>query len=84
MSKDCTHCGRPLNESQYRNNKQYKSCPNCSKKNGQEHVYYEYPSNFGTTLRRASANSPEGAQSYCVPCRSESGIASGGILCSEL
>lgn len=84
MSKECTHCRKPLNESQYRKNKQYKSCPKCSTKNGKEHVYYEYPSSFGTTLNRASQNNPEGPQSYCIPCRSEKGIVCGGILCSEL
>lgn len=84
MSGNCQHCGKPLNESQYRNNKQYKSCPKCSRDNGKEHVYYEYPSSFGTTPLRASSSSPEGAQSYCVPCRGQNGIVSNGILCSKL
>lgn len=65
----CKHCGRPLNESQYRDNKHYKSCPKCSINNGKEHTYYSYSSAFGITPLRASSTHEEGPQSYCQNCR---------------
>lgn len=41
--KERKHCGKPLNKSQYRQNKSYKSCPRCSIEDGKEHIYYIYP-----------------------------------------
>ena len=38
---NCTHCSRPLNEGQFHGN--LKSCPRCSTRNGQEHVFYPFP-----------------------------------------
>ncbi|MEG1725723.1 MAG: hypothetical protein RR313_10055 [Anaerovoracaceae bacterium] len=82
---NCKHCGRPLKESQYRNGKQYKSCPRCSQTDGEEHIYYSYPSEFGTTPLRASSNSPEGAQSQCQECRGKNASPHSGYKkCSEL
>lgn len=62
----CKKCGRPLNESQYSKDRKYKSCPRCSAMNGEEHVYFPYPREFGTTVKRISANHPDGPQSYCI------------------
>lgn len=81
----CKHCRKPLNQSQYSADKKYKSCPKCSVEGGEEHIYYPYPSSFGTTLLRATHNTPDGAQSYCIPCRgSETGPYSGCLRCSIL
>lgn len=82
--KKCKVCGLPLNESQWSKDKEYKSCPKCSTKNGEEHIYYKYPENFGITPKRASTNYPEGPQSYCVPCRGNSIPEAKKVLCSEL
>lgn len=79
----CKICGRPLNETQWRNNKNFKSCPKCSEENGQEHVYYEYPRCFGTSNARITPNNPDGAQSYCVPCRGNGESYPNARLCSE-
>lgn len=82
----CKKCKRPLNESQWKvkDNITYKSCPKCSTDNGKEHVYYEFPENFGTTEKRITLNNPEGAQSYCYSCRSNSNNTGNKKLCSEL
>lgn len=48
----CRNCGKPLNESQYSRDGRYKSCPRCSVLNGEEHVYFPYPSEFGTTDKK--------------------------------
>lgn len=81
---DCINCGKPLNESQYRDNRQYKSCPACSVKDEQEHVFYPYPSEFGTTELRVTATTPDGAQSYCAPCRGgQQGPYAGARKCSN-
>ena len=83
--KNCKHCGKPLNQSQYRHNKQYKSCPACSVADGEEHIFYSYPDAFGTTLLRSTQGSPEGAQSYCRICRGNNEpIHHGNKKCSEL
>ena len=79
---NCSHCAEPLTESQYRD--KYKSCPACSKADGQEHVYYSYPLGFGTTELRATSATPDGTQSYCVPCRGgQQGPHTGARKCSS-
>jgi hypothetical protein len=79
---NCTHCDRPLNEGQFHGN--LKSCPRCSTRNGQEHVFYPFPDAFGITEKRASGKRPDGPQSYCVPCRGGSDIPNfTPILCSQ-
>lgn len=67
----CKHCDKLLKLSQYKQNDTWKSCPNCSRANGQMHVFYRYPDKFGTTAQRSSPSHPEGAQSYCTCCRSD-------------
>jgi len=84
MGELCKVCGKILNSSQYSNDGKFKSCPSCSKANGEEHVYYLYPDNFGTTLRRASSNRPEGPQSHCESCRFNKYIYPSAVLCSEI
>lgn len=84
MSELCKVCGKPLNRSQYSKDSSYKSCPSCSERNGEQHVYYPYPKYFGTTLKRSSSNRPEGPQSYCESCRFDKNIYSNAKLCSEI
>ena len=67
----CAHCGRRLRSSQWTADRNLKSCPNCSGNHGREHVFLPYPGEFGTTEQRATDRNPEGAQSYCQPCRSD-------------
>lgn len=84
MSK-CKHCGRPLKDSQERTvgTIEYKSCPSCSQANGEEHIFYKRDL-FGYTDRRVTRNTPDGVQSYCVPCRGGDTPPQNGIKCSEL
>lgn len=84
MSKLCKVCGKPLNQSQYSKDGKFKSCPKCSTKNGEEHVYYDYPKHFGITQKRASSNRPEGPQSHCESCRFEKDSYPDSILCSKI
>lgn len=82
----CRKCGKPLKKAQYSKDDRYKSCPRCSVLNGEEHVYFSYPSEFGTTVKRKSTKHPDGPQSYCTNHRSnlDNPIQAGGVLCSEL
>lgn len=83
----CKICGKLFSESQYSKDGKYKSCPRCSMLNGEEHVYYLYPNEFGTTAKRSSADHPDGPQSYCArhrPKGCNNMIYGNGILCSEL
>ena len=81
----CTHCGKPLQRSQWAADRTWKSCPNCSTNHGREHVYFPFPGEFGTTELRATYRNPEGAQSYCQPCRRDrNGDPSRGRLCSDV
>ena len=83
MSIACKYCNEQLNESQYKG--KYKSCPRCSTNEGEEHIFYPYPSAFGTTPKRASSNQPDGPQSYCTNCRSSGeGPYVDGKKCSDL
>ncbi len=80
----CQICGKKLEEAQYRENDRYKSCPRCSRSNGEEHIYYLYPEEFGTTPLRATKAHPDGPQSYCESCRGNSApIHIGYKKCSE-
>lgn len=83
--KVCKFCGKPLSDSQWKNfnGQRYKSCPNCSDKNGEYHVFHLYPDDFGTTLKRSTATHPEGPQSYCEGCRGKNPPTT-GILCKDL
>lgn len=81
---DCKFCNKPLNEAQYKRGKTLKSCPRCSVSNGDYHVYYAYPSTFGTTLKRSTRNSPEGAQSYCTACRGDQEVVLTPIVCCDV
>lgn len=83
MSSKCIICNEPLNITQWRRDKQYKSCPKCSTINGNEHVYYEFPDAFGITEKRKSHNHPEGPQSYCVACRGRGETTANKELCSQ-
>ncbi len=81
----CKHCKKALNHSQFRNERKLKSCPKCSKADGKEHIYYPFPSTFGTTPLRATPSIPDGAQSYCVSCRGNgTGPYAGYLRCSQI
>ena len=85
MRKNCIHCGKPLNESQYACEETFKSCPKCSSEDGKEHIFYRYPVWFGKSQKRASASTPDGAQSWCTRCRGNCfGPHSDGKRCSEI
>ncbi len=81
---DCTNCHRPLKESVYNANRTKKSCPKCSQDNGSEHVFYDYPSAFGTTAKRANRSNPDGPQSYCTACRGSKNITHTQHTCSQV
>lgn len=80
---NCKHCGRPLNESQFRDNNRYKSCPKCSQDQGEYHVFYPCPDNFGVSDKRVTDSCPQGYQSYCTACRGGDTPVN-GILCKDL
>ena len=82
----CRVCGKKLTDAQYAMEGRYKSCPKCSVKNGEEHVFFEYSERFGESDKRITTNHPRGAQSYCSVHRSnpDKAIPTGGKLCSDL
>jgi len=81
----CTVCGKELNRAQYSSDEKLKSCPNCSTNNGEQHVYYSYPEEFGTTDNRSTPVHPEGPQSYCNDCRAENDAdESKAIYCRDV
>ncbi|MDR1537597.1 MAG: hypothetical protein LBU32_06305 [Clostridiales bacterium] len=74
----CKHCGKPLDEPQYRNGKEMKSCPKCSSINGEEHIFYNNPEAFekalevseGATLTSSlDIAKEEGHACNCANCR---------------
>lgn len=69
----CSVCGSPLNRSQRDEAGFWKSCPGCSRRNRRVHIYHRFPDAFGVSVERVSGSDPEGAQSYCVGCRSSGG-----------
>jgi len=80
---NCTNCGKPLNKSQWNDEKTMKSCPACSQTHGTLHVFHDYPAAFGTTDKRASDEHPEGPQSHCTACR-QGEKPPAGALCSTV
>ena len=83
-SAPCRHCNQPLNRSQRREEDTWKSCPECSVQDGNEHVFYPYPSAFGESDKRASNEDPAGAQSYCEACRGRGARSPKARACSEM
>jgi len=65
----CDRCSRKLRQSQYSADRQWKSCPSCSTRDGVVHIYYRYPDVFGQSEARESDDTPDGAQSWCQACR---------------
>lgn len=87
LAARCQHCDEPLRFAQHTRDRDLKSCPRCSVRDGAEHVFYESPAAFGTTEARASAAAPEGLQSYCSACRTIGGRGSPDFpprRCSEV
>lgn len=70
-SRPCAHCQSPLKQSMYSADRRLKSCPRCSEADEKtnQHVFHDYPAEFGTSDPRASAPIPDGAQSHCNRCR---------------
>lgn len=62
---NCPRCGESLSKSIYKRNDKYKSCPQCSRREG-IHAYYPCDS-FG--IRHHEDGEPF-IQSWCSACRS--------------
>lgn len=82
--RPCRSCGDRLNVSLTDKAGRWKSCPNCSALNRHdEHVFHRFPSEFGTSEKRASAETPDGRQSWCEDCRRNNG-PSAGLMCNQV
>ena len=79
----CQHCERLLSRSVYTQDRTRKSCPRGSDTDGQFHVFYDYPDDFGLSEARANSDTPDGAQSYCKACR-QGEKANNGSRCPEI
>jgi Protein of unknown function (DUF3553) len=66
----CSVCQVALNRSRRTRDGNWKSCPECSVRDGMEHVFWPYPESFGVSQARISGEDAEGAQSHCAGCRS--------------
>ena len=66
----CNVCGIALNRSRRSKDGHWKSCPECSVRNGMEHVFWPYPDSFGESQARVSGEDAAGAQSHCAGSRS--------------
>jgi len=66
----CSVCGAALNRSRRSKDRHWKSCPECSVRDGLQHVFWPYPESFGVSQARISGEDAEGAQSHCAGCRS--------------
>jgi hypothetical protein len=73
----CEVCGIALNRSRRSADGHWKSCPECSVRDGVEHVFWPFPENFGVSQARVSGEDAEGAQSHCASCRSRGASNSG-------
>jgi hypothetical protein len=73
----CEACDAPLNRSRRSRDGRWKSCPQCSVRDGTHHVFYPFPDSFGVSEARVSGEDAEGAQSYCTSCRGRGQVASG-------
>lgn len=83
MAGYCKVCLRPLEVAQYSVDGTFKSCPNCSTNNGQEHIFY-HCDYFGYTDHRITGNNPDGIQSWCPPCRGRGSSIGNGIKCNTI
>lgn len=67
----CEHCQKPLSRGVYSSDRRRKSCPRCSARDGNQHVFYPCPEGFGRSEERVTDNNPDGDQSYCYSCRDQ-------------
>lgn len=65
----CTVCGKVLNSSRRSPDGSWKSCPNCSARDGTEHIFYKYPDGFGESDERGSGDDQAGAPIWCLVCK---------------
>jgi len=57
----CEVCGVALNRSRRSDDGHWKSCPECSVRDGVEHVFRPFPEDFGVSQARVSGEDAEGA-----------------------
>lgn len=80
----CESCHTPLNRSRRSRDGQWKSCPDCSVRDGAQHVFYPYPDSFGVSQARVTGEDADGAQSYCSSCRGRGSKSIGaGRSCAQ-
>jgi len=65
----CTVCGKVLDSSRRSPDGSWKSCPNCSARDGSEHIFYKYPDGFGESDERGSGDEQAVAPSWCLVCK---------------
>lgn len=80
----CEHCRELLQTGIYNDDRSWKSCPCCSQRDGEYHVFYRYPAEFGTSVARANDSTPDGAQSHCIACRQRQAPSSVSLRCGAL
>jgi hypothetical protein len=76
-NRPCSACGTALNRSRRSRDGHWKSCPECSVRDGVDHVFWPFPENFGVSQARVSGEDAEGAQSHCGRCRNRGASNSG-------
>lgn len=75
----CSACNRVLRRAFKSADGKWKSCPECSGRDGAQHVFKPYPDAFGLSPARMEAGVEDGTQSWCEDCRGaqRGGAASG-------
>lgn len=67
----CRVCDRTLRRAFKSPDTRWKSCPECSGRNGDQHVFRPYPDGFGLSPAREESGVVDGTQSWCEACRHE-------------
>ena len=93
----CSTCSVDVREQVSRADGTWRACPQCSAQNGKQHVLRPYPEAFESAVANAPTDAsgtpqptgpadsvPAGQEGWCLSCRSNGRIASGGSrVCAE-
>ena len=78
----CATCSKDLRKSQASADAAWMSCPECSGRNGRQHVLHAYPEAFAAPDTTAVAGPDDAQQGWCLGCRA-GGAEVASRLCSE-
>jgi hypothetical protein len=79
----CITCGKDLRQAYTYAQSGWRACPQCSGKDGRQHVLYPFPQGFEGADANAAPGGPARA-GWCLACRTDGAVSAGTAkVCSD-